>query len=241
MHEGLPSPDELPHLTRAQVREVDRRAIEDYGIPGIVLRENAGRGATEVILRTLRANHGVNSSRKPVAIVCGGGNNGGDGFVIARHLSNRGHKPEIYLACDPATLTGDAKINHHITTQMRLPMYDFHSKAAIEANIRRIRDSGIVIDAILGTGFRGKVRWPVDFAIQWINEVSCHVCAIDVPSGLDCNTGEPSNSTIRANETITFVARKLGFRLESAKPYVGTVEVVDIGAPPEIIDAVLAT
>lgn len=235
----LPDPDEMTHLTREQVREVDRRAIEDYGIPGVVLMENAGRGATECILRSL--GKFVAGGGRRFAIVCGGGNNGGDGFVIARHLSNSGHKPEIYLACDPASLTGDAKINHHIATQMRLPMHDFHSKAAIEANIRRIRESGIVIDAILGTGFRGKVRWPVDFAIQWINEVSSHVCAIDVPSGLDCNTGEPSNSTICAYETITFVARKIGFRSEAAKPYLGDVSVVDVGAPPQIIDAVLAS
>ncbi len=236
----LPDPDDLTYLTREQVREVDRRAIEEYGIPGVVLMENAGRGATECIRRSLDANHGAGGLRMAVAIVCGGGNNGGDGFVIARHLFNAGYKPELYLTCDPETLTGDAKINYDITSRMHLPMHDFRSKADVEEKIRRIRDAAIVVDAILGTGFHGKVRWPVDFAIQWLNESSSFICAIDVPSGLDCNTGEPSNSTILANETITFVARKTGFRSENAVPYLGRVEVVDIGAPPEIVDAVLS-
>lgn len=226
-------------LRRAQVREVDRRAIEDYGVPGIVLMENAGRGATEIILSRYLPAH--DRSKVTIGIVCGRGNNGGDGFVIARHAANAGAHVEIFLACDPSGLKGDALTNYAICVKMRLPMHPFNSAAEIRANGARLGEAAVIVDAILGTGFSGDVRSPLDMAIEAVNATRMPIVAIDVPSGLDCDTGEQSNATVRAAKTITFVARKTGFRVDSAREFVGEVDVVDIGAPREIVEALLGS
>lgn len=211
-------------LTRAQVREVDRRAIEELGIPGIVLMENAGRGAAEII-----------RSRLPVGghavIVCGRGNNGGDGFVIARHLALGGFAVQVLVACDPSILTGDAATNCEIARRMGIAMVRVDSAGAIAASLGALRGADVVVDAVLGTGFSGAVRSPLDDVIAAINTVGRHIVAIDVPSGLDCDNGTPSNATVRATETITFVARKIGFDGPGAAAYTGEVHVVGIGAP----------
>ncbi len=226
--------DEDIVLTRAQVREVDRRAIEEYGIPGIVLMENAGRNAADAIRRRLRG-------RGRVAIVCGRGNNGGDGFVIARHLANAGIEVELFLACDPERLSGDAATNHEIVRRMSLPGHPFDTADRIESLADRLAAAEVIVDAILGTGFSGDVRAPLDHAIDAVNTSHIKtIVAIDVPSGLDCDTGRPSNATIRAGATITFVARKPGFDAPGASDFTGEVHVVDIGAPATLVRQVAA-
>lgn len=211
-------------LTRAQVREVDRRAIEEFGIPGIVLMENAGRGAAEII-----------QTRIPAAgravIVCGRGNNGGDGFVIARQLTLSGVSAQIFLACDPGLMTGDAATNFAIAQRMGLAITRVDRPEDIATALAAMRSADVLVDALLGTGFVGDVRAPLDDLISAINTVGRRVIAIDVPSGLDCDTGRPCNATVRAAETITFVARKVGFDIPSAADYTGEVHVVGIGAP----------
>ncbi len=213
-------------LTRAQVREVDRRAIEEFGIPGIVLMENAGRGAAEVIRARLPAGGRA-------AVVCGRGNNGGDGFVIARHLALGGFAVQVFVACDPSILTGDAATNCEIARRMGIPMVRVDSPGAIAASLEALRSAAVVVDAVLGTGFFGDVRSPLDDIIAAINTVGRHVVAIDVPSGLDCDSGLPGNATVRATETVTFVARKIGFDVPGAAAYTGEVHVVGIGAPDD--------
>ncbi len=221
-------------LTREQIREVDRRAIESYGIPGVVLMENAGRNSAKIILDALPRHGGS------VAIVCGRGNNGGDGFVIARHLSNAGVGVELFLACDLAELKGDAATNASIARKMSIPHQPFDSEKRIEKTTGSLQAAAVVVDAVLGTGFSGDVRTPMDKVIEAINSCSkSKIIAIDVPSGLDCNTGAPSNAVVRANETITFVAKKTGFDADAAAPYVGRIHVVDIGAPNTLIQEVL--
>jgi len=221
-------------LTRAQVREVDRRAIEECCIPGVVLMENAGRNAAAVIRGRLRRGG-------PVAIVCGRGNNGGDGFVIARHLSNAGIEVELFLACDPARLTGDAATHHRIVERMKLACRRFDTPPAIAAAAPELNRADVIVDAVLGTGFSGTVRSPLDLAIAAVNNaVGPFVAAIDLPSGLDCDTGLPSNATARADLTITFVARKAGFETPGASDYTGEIVVADIGAPPSLVRDVLS-
>lgn len=231
----VPSQNEIV-LTRAQVREVDRRAIEEYGVPGVVLMENAGRNAANLI-RYWTPHDG------PVAIVCGRGNNGGDGFVIARHLHNAGIRVELLLACEIVQLTGDAATNARIVEKMGLPLRMFDTMERIADERPTVRRAMVIVDALLGTGFSGKVRSPMDLAINAINEEAraggTKVVAIDLPSGLDCDTGEPSNATVRANHTITFVARKAGFAAPGAAEYTGEVLVADIGAPEAIVGEVL--
>lgn len=222
-------------LTRAQVREIDRRAIDEYGIPGIVLMENAARGAAAVILEALKP-------AGPVAIVCGRGNNGGDGFAIARHLSNAGLSVELFLACDPAKLTGDAATNHLIAERLGLPRHRCDTPERIDAARTTLRGAAVVVDAVLGTGFSGEVRPPLDRVITVINEAHAGgvvVVAVDLPSGLDADTGRPSNATVRADLTVTFVARKAGFDAPGATEYTGRVYVADIGAPAGLVQELL--
>lgn len=191
--------------------------------------ENAGRNAADAIRRRLRG-------RGPVAIVCGRGNNGGDGFVIARHLANAGIEVELFLACASERLAGDAATNHEIVHRMSLPVHPFDTADRIGSLADRLSAADVVVDAILGTGFSGDVRPPLDHAIDAVNAAQTKtVVAIDVPSGLDCDTGRPSNATIRAGVTITFVARKAGFDAPGASAYTGEILVADIGAPPALI------
>ncbi len=229
------------HLTRHQVREVDRRAIEELGIPGIILMENAGRNAANIIRQRFEERRASSHGNREVAIICGRGNNGGDGFVIARHLDNARIPVEIWLACNPDLLTGDALTNFSIVRQMDLPRHAFDTVELITASGDKLRSADILIDAVLGTGFHGQVRAPLDAVIEAINRADDPwKIAIDLPSGLDCDTGKPSNATVQANETITFVARKAGFATSGSHDYTGRVHVADIGAPPGLIQTVLS-
>lgn len=221
-------------LTREQVRRVDAIAINELGIPGVVLMENAGRNAAECILG-LRRRH--DAAR--IAVFCGPGNNGGDGFVIARHLINRGVQTRVLLAGDNGKLTEDAGTNYGILRAMDVPVVSADTPGAVARAVAQIHESDIVVDALLGTGFRGDVREPLATLIDGINRgPQAAVVAIDVPSGLDCNTGRPAKATVRATCTITFVANKAGFAAPEARPYTGEVIVADIGAPPDLIDRV---
>lgn len=213
-------------LTRDEVRDVDRRAIEEFGMPGVVLMENAGRGCAELI------------DAGPVVICCGRGNNGGDGFVIARHLDNRGLQVEIMMVCRPDELHGDAKINCDIAVKSALnisvaPMPTDWLK--LEGRLRR---AGWIVDALLGTGFSGELREPYRTAIRTMNHSAgstTRILAIDVPSGLDVETGQPAADCIQAAVTATFVALKPGFFTPCAKPFLGRIEVVDIGVPRRLL------
>lgn len=221
-------------LTRDQVRMVDRLAIERYGIPGVVLMENAGRNATDQCAKLLmRRCTPVNDAK--VIILCGGGNNGGDGYVIARHLTIRGADVRIVAMVEPDKLTGDAAVNAAIARRMNLPI------APLVDEDRRWHQADLLVDAMLGTGFRGEVREPVASAIRRCNDARAAgalVLAADLPSGLDCDTGRPADPTVRADVTVTFVAAKAGFTSPESHDYTGEVVVADIGAPVELIEYV---
>lgn len=228
-------------LSREQVRRIDQRAIEAYGVPGVVLMENAGRGAAEIIRRTCP------SARRAI-IACGPGNNGGDGFVIARHLVNAGWTVELLLACLANRITGDAQVNFQITQRMNLPCATIIPPADIETARQQIASAGVIVDALLGTGASGPPRDPVAPLIRAINltrdavatQPPPAVFAVDIPSGLDCDTGDAAEPTVRADHTVTFVAQKIGFRNPAARAWLGRVHVVDIGAPQAAIQDILA-
>jgi len=215
-------------LTRAQVREIDRRSIEEFHIPGVVLMENAARAVTAVALEMLR---GVDDPS--VLIVCGGGNNGGDGLAVARHLHN--HRVDVEIVFDPnaGNYRGEAAVNLEIVRAMRLP-----TTSIWDADIPLAGGVvDLVVDALFGTGLQTPPREP-----QWIdlmNEYAVPVLAVDIPSGLDCDTGEPLGpACVRATRTVTFVAEKKGFANPNARQYLGEVIVGDIGCPRELIDAI---
>lgn len=219
-------------LSRDQIRRIDRLAIDRYRIPGIILMENAGRNAARIIRRTYGEAH---SAR----IICGPGNNGGDGCVIARHLHNVGWHVRVLLAADESRLSGDMRTNLDIVRAMGLEIAVAPDGAALADWTERITTDEIVVDALLGTGFQGAVRSPTAELISRINDAAHRATvAVDVPSGLDCDSGEPSNATIRADLTITFVAPKPGLTKATARPFIGRLEVADIGAPRELIEAV---
>jgi NAD(P)H-hydrate epimerase len=211
-------------LSRHEVRELDRRAIEEYGVPGVVLMENAGRGAAE-LLRSL----GIAGR---VVICCGKGNNGGDGFVIARHLDNHQMPVRVLLFARPEELTGDAAIMYGIIARSGLPTVADVGRTLDERALRdELNSAAWIVDALFGTGLSGPVRQPFDWAITAINASPARVLAVDIPSGLDCDTGLPLGPTVRAHHTATFVALKKGFANPAAREWLGHVHVVDIGAP----------
>jgi NAD(P)H-hydrate epimerase len=204
-------------LTREQVRELDRRAINDFGVSGIVLMENAGRGCAELLMR-------LNPARKPTVILCGPGNNGGDGFVIARHLDNHGWPVTAWLIADPTVLAGDAEVNYRVARDTGL--------VGTTASVLE----GWVVDALFGTGLSRGIERPLSDYVAAMNASNCPVLAIDIPSGLDCDTGEPLGPTVRATHTATFVAPKHGFLNPKSREWTGEVHVIDIGAPRVLVE-----
>ena len=213
------------YLTRSQSRDVDATAINEYQIPGIVLMENAGRGAVDALI-----DYGIYGH---ILICCGKGNNAGDGFVMARHLALREHLATLWLFAPPEELTGDAAINYQIARNCRLPMVTFRDGMWTKFE-SLLYQSDWVVDAMLGTGAMGSPREPFAGAIRRINHSRKKVLAVDLPSGLDADTGQPSDPTIRATLTCTFFANKIGLAKTAAMPFVGEIEVCDIGFPPSL-------
>lgn len=208
-------------LSRAEVRAFDQHAITQLGIPAAVLMENAGRGAAQVLLSL-----GVQG---PIVICCGKGNNGGDGLVMARHLANWGCDVQSLLFASPQDLSADARLQWNIVQKMGLA-------TKIIANLDELASifaaADWIVDALFGTGLTGPVRPPFDRVIAQINAGPARVFAVDIPSGLDCDTGAPLSATVRAQHTVTFVAPKLGYRNPASVEFTGQVHVVDIGVVP---------
>jgi NAD(P)H-hydrate epimerase len=207
-------------LSRDEVRELDRWAAEEGGLPTRVLMENAGRGSADVLMSL-----GVHGR---VVVCCGKGNNGGDGLVLARHLAVRDVDVEVLLFVPPESLTGDAAANWTALEAAKVPATVAvpFEEAATKARLERAE---WIVDALFGIGLTGPARPPFDRLIALMNEAPAKILAIDIPSGVDADTGEPLGPTIRAAHTVTFVAAKKGFANPSAAAWTGEVHVVDIG------------
>lgn len=218
----------MQYLSREQVREVDRRAIEDCGMCGLVLMENAGRGCVDVLCSL-----GV---RGPVVICCGRGNNAGDGFVIARHLDLRGHTVRVLLFGDPSELRGDAAANFSLLKECGIPVRVVLAAEDGCGWETELAGADWIVDALLGTGSKRAPRPPLDRVIRCLNQQLARRLAVDLPSGLDCDTGQAASDTFRADHTCTFVAAKLGFASPAAQAYLGQVHVLDIGAPRKLVE-----
>ncbi|HAI14404.1 MAG TPA: NAD(P)H-hydrate epimerase [Phycisphaerales bacterium] len=209
-------------LTRKQVRDVDRIAIEQFAMPGVVLMENAGRNAAAIIAQQI-------SHLDTVTILCGSGNNGGDGYVIARHLVNHDFTVQLICAKPIDQLSGDAAINANIAMKMQIPLIELGA----------LSPDHVVVDALLGTGFAGDVRKNLIPYILACNNKAL-VFAIDLPSGMDCDSGIAANVVVKADHTITFVGRKVGFDHPDSHQLTGKVHVVDIGVPEAAIDLAMS-
>ena len=215
----------VPPLSRNQVRNVDKVAIDQYGIPGIALMENAGRGAAEIINRI--------APNGPIVILCGPGNNGGDGYVIARHLELSGRAVQVVSVAELQRLSGDAETNAHIASQAEIAIVVATNHDQLE---QALAGSATIVDCLLGTGAQGPLRGSYAEAVTLANETKNAMrIAIDIPTGLDCDTGVAAAPTFKADHTITFVAKKIGFEKENADDYVGVVHQVGIGVPAKLL------
>lgn len=218
-------------LTREAARQIDERAVREYGMPSVLLMENAGRGLADKLIELGLSGRAV--------ICCGKGNNGGDGFVLARHLDLRGRPVRVLLWAEPEQLTGDAATNFHILAKTTVPIEVFGDQADPARLRPMLADADWIVDALLGTGSRGEPRPPLDAVIDTVNAAGRPILAVDLPSGLDCDTGVAARHTIRAAHTCTFVAPKIGFTAASAAEFLGEVHVLDIGAPRVLVESVL--
>ncbi|QDU40564.1 Bifunctional NAD(P)H-hydrate repair enzyme Nnr [Maioricimonas rarisocia] len=213
-------------LTRDDVRDVDRRAIEELGMPGVVLMENAGRETARVFRKG-----GLDGE---VVICCGKGNNGGDGYVIARHLEIEGVAVRTLVFAEPDDITGDAEVNLRVLQQSGANV-EFLPEPDSDDLEQRLADADWIVDALLGTGVRGELREPLPAVIASINAAPGQVGAVDLPSGMDCDTGERLGECVRAERTATFVARKRGFDAPGTAEWTGDVHVVSIGVPRSLL------
>ncbi|MCL4246146.1 MAG: NAD(P)H-hydrate epimerase, partial [Candidatus Dadabacteria bacterium] len=205
--------------TREQVREIDRATIEDYGVPGIVLMENAGRAAADVLLEEY-------PFAERVAIFAGAGNNGGDGFVIARHLVGQGLSVTVYLAADPAKYRGDALTNYKALRNLGCPIIELG-----DSTRKYNKRADVIVDALFGTGLDRNVEGFYKKLIEFINSQTVPKIAVDVPSGLDADTGFPLGAAVKADITVTFVVPKPGISIYPGVDYAGRLYVADISTP----------
>lgn len=207
----------MKSLTAAQMREADRRCIEEIGIPGAVLMNNAGLAVFCEI------------DRGPVGIVCGKGNNGGDGFVVARLAMLAGFDTSVVLVAEPVAIQGDALTFMKVYERLGGAIQNVQDEAAVTEAIRGLAGCAVLVDALLGTGISGEVRGAMRAAIEaWPN---VRTVAVDLPSGLDADTGLPCGCCIRADVTVTFQFAKRGFENPASRAYIGRLVIADIGIP----------
>jgi ADP-dependent NAD(P)H-hydrate dehydratase / NAD(P)H-hydrate epimerase len=219
-------------VTAAQMQEMDRRTIQEFGIPGRVLMECAGRGATRIFLNRLY-------SRGPgrVGILAGRGNNGGDGFVMARYLAQRNIETTVFLLADAAAVQGDAAANLQLLAASGTPVIQITDEQAFADRRKDLMHQHYWIDALLGTGLKSEVKGFYRRVIEFINASHRPVLAVDIPSGLNADTGQPCGTCIQATATATFGFAKIGHVVYPGAAYCGPVEVIDIGIPPTMVQS----
>ena len=222
-------------LTAAQMRAVDGAVINQLGLPGLVLMENAGRGVAEIVVRER-----PNVAGLEVRVVCGAGQNGGDGFVIARHLLAKGARVQALLAMPPGKITGDAAVHLKVLKALSAAaVEDVSSEASAQAWATHLQGAAVIVDALFGTGLRSDVSGVPAIAIAAMNASPALRVAVDIPSGLDADTGEVRGIAVNAEVTATMGARKLGLVVRP-EATVGRIEVVDLGVSTEsVVEAAL--
>ncbi|MFO7819267.1 MAG: NAD(P)H-hydrate dehydratase [Halanaerobacter sp.] len=216
-------------VSGAQMGQIDRYTIEEVGIAGVVLMEQAGRRVTEEILADYPA-------LEQAVILAGKGNNGGDGFVIARLLAERGVEVKTYLVGEKGDITGDAEVNLKILERLGQQVQQLKKVQDIKDLKTDLIHTELIVDALLGTGIKGRLRGLFPNLIDLINEVQTEVIAVDIPSGVEADTGIVREMAVQAKKTVTFGLPKLGLLLYPGTKFVGELEVVEIGIPKEAKD-----
>lgn len=219
-------------LSAEEMQRLDRTAINDLGIPGVVLMENAGLQVVEEIHKIIG-----NPMGKTVTVFAGKGNNGGDGFVIARHLLNAGAEVKIMLFAETTDVAGDAKVNLDILLAMGYKVYPIVKPNSLNIIKLAMVYTDLIVDAVFGTGFKGAVSEHVGNVIDIINSSGKTVVAVDIPSGLEANTGRVYGPCVRATSTVTFAHAKVGLLVQEGPEYVGKLTVADISIPPKLVDS----
>ena len=220
-------------LNAAQMREADRRATGDIGIPSLVLMENAGRQAVAAIEAMYSDIH-----ERQVAVLCGRGNNGGDGFVIARTLAQRGVDVSVFLIGRVSDVRGDARTNLEILGRLGLTVVEVADSQAWELHFSEVSDCSLIVDAIFGTGLNAPVSGFIESVITDVNTSGIPIVAIDLPSGLSADSPEPIGPSIEAGLTVTLAAPKLPLVLPPAETRAGDIVIADIGIPGDVIESV---
>jgi hydroxyethylthiazole kinase-like uncharacterized protein yjeF len=220
-------------VTAGEMQAMDRQTVESFGIPGRVLMENAGRGATRILL-----NHFSGHLKRGVGVIAGRGNNGGDGFVIARCLAQKGVSVTVYLLAESRSVTGDAAANLKLLAPLEIAVHEMPGENIFSQHKTALRHLDILVDAVLGTGLKSAVKGYFAEVIDFMNSLNRPVVAVDIPSGLDSDTGRASGACIRARVTATFGFAKIGHLLYPGADYTGKLEIVDIGIPRYIAENV---
>ncbi len=218
--------------TAAEMREIDKSAMEWFGLPGVALMESAGRAVADKAVAILGE-----PRSKIVFIVCGGGNNGGDGYVAARWLHNRGVRVKLFLAMDRSQVAGDALTHLETALRMGIECFDQTEPRGLEKARIAVTFADLVIDALLGTGFHGELSTYYAESIELMNGSGKKILAVDIPSGVDADTGLIRQKAVQAFCTVTFGLPKPGLLLHPGATCAGEVEVAAIGIPQELLTA----
>jgi NAD(P)H-hydrate epimerase len=219
----------------AEMRELDRRTVDEFGIPTLVLMENAGLRAADEAVKMLPSGSATGAN---VVLLCGPGNNGGDGFVVARHLYNKGANAKVLLAAkiEKVLLKADAAgSNLEMILNMGLSVREVLDTDAAEQAAPDLSSADLIVDALLGTGLSGEVREPVLTLIKLVNESRRPVLAIDIPSGLCSDTGRVLGASVKATKTVTFALPKKGFFTGAGPSHCGEIVTVDISIPRQLL------
>jgi len=217
-------------LKADEMKEMDRRASSEYLIPSIVLMENAGLQTVNRIVDILAGVH-----ERKIIILVGRGNNGGDGLVIARHLINAGAQVDIFMCAEASDLSPDASINYRILERMNGNFFPLRQETDLNRFMRALMMADMVVDAIYGIGFKGSLGPFESQLAKLVNQSKAMVLAVDIPSGLEADTGRVHAEAIKANYTVTFALPKLGLILGSGQNYVGDLTVADISIPRALL------
>ncbi len=218
-------------VTAKEMQEMDREAIESFGIPGRILMENAGREATRFLLEQFRS-----LPEQKTGIIAGKGNNGGDGFVMARYLSETGTKVTVYLLAEASKVKGDAATNLDLLAQLKIPVIEIPDSKSFKKQQTAFLHQDVLVDAILGTGLQSDVKGYFREVIEFINQSNKPVFAVDIPSGLNADTGQPCGTCVRAKATATFGFAKIGHMVYPGAGLTGNLQIVDIGIPSFITE-----
>jgi ADP-dependent NAD(P)H-hydrate dehydratase / NAD(P)H-hydrate epimerase len=218
-------------LNTQQMREADRRTIDDIGIPSVVLMENAGRQAVAAMEAAFE---GIAQSR--VGVLCGRGNNGGDGFVVARTLIQRGIETIVFLLGSVSDVRGDARTNLEILGRIGLTVVEVTNAQEWELHFTEVSECDLLVDAMLGTGFSGQITGLLETVIADVNDLAVPVVAIDLPTGLSADSHQTDGSAIVAAMTVTLAAPKIPLVLPPADKHAGDLVIADIGIPLPLLD-----